>query len=1667
MKSIAIKKSLLIAPIVLGSMLIPFTSAHADYTIDPRFVGNSNIGVKLPLVTSYSFHHGNAPGLPSPVRNGHNVFVGGYWSGKVDVTAHYMFTSMDKLVMLDANGRGSENTATVHGRGFYDANFLAKAGYVGFTEYNIRYPERAAYNVNDNGNNIINILNNPNNNIFFGSIHYNADPSMAEPTYLRSTSPGLKNSYVVSANADGKFTPFDAVNRTYWHNNQQTDRRAVWEGSRLTEVSIDSTQNDIKWLNNTTGVTDNTPDHIAPSGQYLINDNHDGDRKMLSWTTGDTNSNNKYYTTGDTVSFRNMSPIIQDGGKNGGLTAFRNNQVFRQSIWIPDGFDYTDGTARLYAIKTDGSRVDVTSRASFVLSRASYDSVSNWSADGSTTTDMHRLVATVTNIRATGDGDYNNSSTIGYSLIVPTKVNATAHTDKPYAIRGGSQILNGEWHDTGTDKVYIWNPSKPASTPTSSNAVVFNNGSGTDFSENSAFYDGAQYANNKTFRTNEYDGYYVRHNMSASEPVPSNVLSNKGANSSIDTWMHTKPLVFSIPYDNRYVKPIGGNVVRKRNSESSSSATEFEGSVGTNGITGQDTGSAYVITVPATLLNGSRNDGYSWGAAMKYRVNDNIPGKGVQIGSQPFTVDDASGTQNASTVSNYLVTPSSSSYLTTLTKNNTQPFIWYGAESNDTVHFVNGQKYGYVGAFYQISGMNGSAGVGEPMKRFVMSTEVKNGQIPTDVYVYKNNNILWHGSISNNSTQINGEGVSGLGGVSKADMANAFTGSISNSDNKTSSNSSLSAVKKINIQMNDNLRNDKHALYDTEDYFHIAVVVRDDNAAALTNLVNKNNEMGTSVSAFNHLENGLTSDTGVNLNQRISRVLPGGMIMPHDVWPANVTDDSSTTNLNDSSIQAREVYDYRVSQFLGNSSLKTEAYGTPFSMKVDAGSASTPSGTPVVKAYGLDGSVQDVSKDFTFATNGKVVTATMNDAAVNTVGTAAGQVYNKLYVLSVPLKNQTDTSVTVKNQINAWSSINGQELPVSLMSEFIPPETPLLYGYSATSSANSFDPKNPEKDKGKIAANTADGKSKSAQISTAPVQWVIREQLGDMTNHAQKYAYKKFTAEFANIPLFENAKNVSWNVYNEAGTNVSSSFKGVTTSGSGFKITATDAFLQDMSKYGHKYYFVINQTTQNNHKNRAAANAIFGVGGWFNNIRSTMLQFAAKIGIGNTDKTANIPDFDIQHQSNLLQINSTPSNLNEKTSQLNVTGYLSDPSYNIKNVQLTRTVAGYTVTGVALTYADMVRAYDSNKATFTASTPGNVNSTQRITPGSVTVTDMNNKDVTSQYTVNVVDGEKVEVIAKPEALSRLDKLHSVYGQNATGSETDLISFHVDTWGDRSTPTTVTWVATQNINGYDDAKSIERVTIPKAHAGKKEIFVSPAGKNQWQSTDYTLQHMSDLVDLKLKITVPNDLHNKDFTDFIIHDIASEITPFAFDYSATATVALGDNNDRNVGATMKRITQNISSKSLTGSRVIWELPDTIVTQLNTTNALDKMPTYTVIIRNVSMAPSYARTPSQYVPFLQHLTGSTADATKHNDVVKIPVGGVTSSVNGNQSDLNGTYFEGKSGALVDSTIGSVGSGATLGSNSGLINIILPQDAQRQEAYINADESNTSFTGSQPNGY
>ncbi len=77
-----------------------------------------------------------------------------------------------------------------------------------------------------------------------------------------------------------------------------------------------------------------------------------------------------------------------------------------------------------------------------------------------------------------------------------------------------------------------------------------------------------------------------------------------------------------------------------------------------------------------------------------------------------------------------------------------------------------------------------------------------------------------------------------------------------------------------------------------------------------------------------------------------------------------------------------------------------------------------------------------------------------------------------------------------------------------------------------------------------------------------------------------------------------------------------------------------------------------------------------------------------------------------------------------------------------------------------------------------------------------------------------------------------------------------------------------------------------------------------------------------------------------------------------------------------------------------------------------------------------------------------------------MKIPVGGVTSGADGQQSSLTGKYFEGGTGSLVDSTIGSFGSGKNLGSHSGKINIILPHANADQSGYVNGGQSNTTYT-------
>ena len=1781
----------MIAPVVLGAFIVNSSTAHADYTVDPRFTGNPDINVVKSLSQWYSFHHG---GSTEPQRNSQGVFVGGYWSGKVNVTAHYKFISMDELVMLDASADGSDNSATNHGRGFYDANFLAPSGYKDWIQYNIRYPERTSYNVNDNGNQIMNIINNRNNNIFYGAIHYNASTSMAEPEYLRKAHAGLNGSYVVTANADGVFVPFDAVNRTFEHDNQFTDRKAIWHADKLWDISINATKSDIKWLNNTTGVTDNTPDHIAPSGQYLINSNHDGDKKMLSWTTGDTDRNNKYFTTGDTVSFRNMSPIIQDGGKNGGLTAFRSNQVFRQSIWIPDGFDYTDGSARLYAIKTDGSRVDVTSRASFVLSTASYDSVSNWSADGTTATNMHRLVATVTNIKATGNGDYNNASTIGYSLIVPTKVNATAHTDKPYAIRGGSQIINGVWHDTGTDKVYIWNPSKPSPTTTSANATVFKNDSSSDFTENTQFYDDGSYANNKTFRSNENDGYYAWHRMNASDAVPDYVLNNKSSDSSIAPWQSTQPLVFTIPYDNRYVTPVGGMIQRSVNFPSPVISVQGQGqnygwqnpvgdsqtagttgqnlrlegvkiqlnnanatypgdieyqahvqndgwegwvkngqlggtqgrslqmealqirltgelannydvqyrayvngdgwqdwvsngavagttgqgksmgavqvrlvkkanggtpstqtmTVGTNGITGQDTGSSYVITIPASLVNAYRNQNVDWGAVLKYKVKTNIPGKGVQIASIPSTYDEVSGQQNSNTVYNYLESPINTFTFDTVARNGDHlPINKFGSNLNNSIHFVNGQEYGYESQFGNIAKVSGSSGVGEPLRKVQLTASIKPNQIVNAANVYKGNTLVWSGYVQNGNTKLQGSSHANINGLSASDWTSAFDGTITTTDNDPTHNRTVGVGKTVTVTATDSLRNNKTALYDNDD-LHMVLLTDTDDPNNQTNLTSNYGDFGNALTGTLTSSNGLTSDLSDTLSQQVSRVKPGAMIVKHGQWPASLNDNGSSINLNSSSIQGREVFDYRLSQFLGNSNLPTEGYATPLSMTAAYNSQAQPTGVSdiTVKAYDLAGNVTDVTNQFTITINSGKVSAVMNQDAVNAVTGKVGSAYNKLYVLNVPMKNQTDTASTVRNEINGSTMINGQTVNAPYIDEFIPPETPYMYGYSATSASDSFAPSDPEKDKGKIAYGTSDGASTSAQISTAPVQWVIREQLGDMSNpkNPQKYGYAKFNATFPDAALFQNGSNVTWHVYNESGTDVSSKFTGSATTGSGFKIQASDSFLKDMSNYGHKYYFVINQTTQNNHANRLAMAAKAGLGNVFSafrSLKSAMTAFFGAVGIGNTDKTVATQNFDMQSDLNLLQINSTKSGLNEKMSELN-TNPFTNGKYTIQNVALARPLSGYTITGAVSQYATDAREYESYTTSFTAN---GADTEQAVTPSSVKIVDsVNNSDVTSEYNVTVSD-QKVIVVASQKAL---DRLHNYHKTAANANTQDIVTFHVDTWGSRQSDTVATWYATHNINSYNDAQSVERVTIPQAHAGHKEIYVSPAGQNKWQTTDMKLDSISEAIDLKIRVTVPNDLHNKDYTDFIAHYIGSEITPFVNQADATATVMLGENSDYSKGSAMVPTNTNASSNSLNNSRVLWQLPSTLVAELNTTNAINAAPTYTVIIHNIRFTPTTSRTVDQYASYL----------TK-NDQVVIPVGGVTTSSNGSQAPMNGNYFEGRNGAIVDSTIGSLGSGTTLGAHSGQINIILSSANALQEGYVNGGESNTSFTNTGSN--
>ena len=1647
-------RSLLVAPFLLGLAVVgSSTVVHAEsYSVDPRFAGNPDIDVIQSKGITYNFNHGG-----NTYMSGGKV-RGGYWSGDTSVTVQYKYISLNKMVVLANKSTANTivNSSTNHGGGFYDTNFLGKFGYQGWTQNGVSQAEKrtAAKYINagpsvpnnkvdgfDYSNNLLSYISNwSTNGVWYGSMHYNQKSIFTKNEYYYERLSGVQSQYAVYGDANHSFAPFSWINRYFMDSHTQ----ARWDAGPLGQLTI--TNPDIKWINNTTGA-DNYTSYtkgyvIAPSGSYNINDNHDSDKKMLSWPTG--GSNGKYYTTGDKLILRNMSPIIQAGGnygttKNGALWNFLSNQTFKQATWIPSGFDYKSGDVKMYAIKSDGSKVDVTSRFTF-----SWDgSVSNWSDSGSTKTDMQRLVATIKNLNDTSDGGYNNASTVGYSMIVPVTVNSTAHTDAPYAIRGGSQIINGVWHDTGTDRINIWTPSKPATTGTSSNATVFTNDSAADFTENKTFYETGTYANNKTFRSQENDGYFVWHNVAKADAVPDNVLNNKASDSSIGIWQTSQPLVFTIPYDNRYVKPIGGMVVR-----STSSWTTM--TVGTNGITGQDTGSSYIVTIPSTLINASLNQSTNWGVALKYKVNGGLPGGGVKISSLASTTDEISGLQNAGTIYNYLESPTSSFSFDTLSAYGSRDIIsQYASDLNNSVHLVNGQTYGYNTNWNGIAKLSGSSGVGEPVKTIKLTADVKPNQIAGNIRVWKGHTQIWNGYVRSGQTSLIGSTPSSnpINGMSSDDILSSISGTISNAR-------TLNATQHVEVTIAGKVLSDKDFLYDTDD-LHIEIMTDNDSTSNLSNLTSNYGDNGKALTANLTASNGLTDDSSSTLSQFNSRVKPQAMLVKHGQWPANSTDSASDINLSESSIQAREVFDYRITQFLGNSNLPTEAYPTPFKFDVKATDQLSLTDTNlkdvVIKAYDLGGNVKDVTNQFDLSYANKTVTAVMKDQYVKAVTGKVGSAYNTAYVLSIPMKNQSDLSSTIKASINGTSTINGQTATAPYVDEFIPPETPYMYGYSATSSADAFNPKDPEKDKGKIAYGTSDGASTSAQISTAPVQWIIREQLGDMSGNSngQKYNYAKFTATFPNADLFQNGKSVSWKVYNEAGTDVSSQFTGATTAGTGYKIQASAAFLKNMSNYGHKYYFVINQSTENNHANRlgmAYKAGLSNIYTAFTSLKSSMTAFWGSVGIGNTDHSVATQNFDMQTNTNLLQINNFKSGLNEKTSELNVNPF-SNGQYHILTVGVDRPIDGYTVTGATAQYATNARAYESYQTTFNAT---GADDAQQVRANSVKIVDsLTNADVTSQYTVTTKD-QQVVLIAKPEALQRMQNEHKVI---ANANVQDTVTFHVDTWGSRIAKTIGTWTVTHNINGYNDASSIERVLIPKAHAGRKEVYLSHNG-NAWSQSDLELESVNDPVYMKIEVTIPTDLHNKDYTDFIAHYVATEITPYMDLSDANAVIALGtmQNNWDNQGTPMQMVSQNVTNNSLNNSRIVWKIPDSIANELNTTDAFNvqyNWTTYTVIISNIRFTPTAARPVSQYASYIAS-----------DNRIKIPLGGVTTGSKGSQSEMDGNYFEGRNGAIVDPTIGSLGSGTTLGAHSGKINVILPSAPAVQEGYVNGGESNTSFT-------
>lgn len=1675
-------KSLLVVPIVLGVVGVSQQLVHADngtnnYTIDPRFNGNAEIGQTHTVTAKYWFDHAG-PGITNypafddsttPRRNG-------FWAGHRQYSYKYEFLSMNRIKVFANSGsyKVLENTANNSGDGFYDTDDLSRNGVKTFIESGVHTSEKrtaSKYLLRNNRldgfdeiNKIKQYVNDWNKNgIGYGSAHFNQRISFTKNEYYYEFGNGFRTDFLARAeNNSDKIYPMYSIGRAY--NTELHNGTATWYARPLYSMAL--TPAAIKWINNTTTMVNYknwggtaAGGNIAPSGEYKINANHDSDRKMLSWPGGHAATVNKFYTTGDKVVYRNMSPIIQFGinqgvNKNDGLSALVPGQVFKQSVWIPDQLDYKDGTARVYAIKTDGSRQDVTSK--FTIKWDNW--VKNYSRNGSTNSNYHRLVAQVNHLDSKLEGGYNKENTVGYSLMVPLTVNTKGVDRGVYLIRGGSQILDGQWHDTGDDVFKTYYPDKPAAGPTMMNATVYTNDSNTDFTENKKFYD-KEYANNKSFRTNEKDGYFVWHTMKKSPDLPSDVSSNKGSDSGLTTWQNTQPMTITIPYSKGNVKVIGAQVAVKRLNDGY--PIDHRYTIGTNGITGKDNGDSYTITIPATLLNARRNEDTRWGAALKYKVTNQFSGNGITINSTASIHDEPSGNVKSNNVRNYLITPQSRTTFDTGAG-------MFDANANNSVHLLNDQPFAWNTNWqYGYSKAPAATGAGEPLTKQTQSITLKGRQLvdATGVTVFDGaDRAVWTGTLPANGTGT----LVGKGLVSGFDK-NSFTATVKNGRN-------LDADKTVTVTTNAATLNNANYYKPVNGYYRFRINMHTD---ALKD-TEKSSEVTNTVSGygggFHPTANVVSSDNlmpnvSTYLSQVNSAAMPKMLIAKHGRWPSNANDTMNDYNYDHSSIQAREVEDLLVAGYRGNQDTKTEAYSANFQLTAWI-NYNSPNNRALkftslndikIRAYDSSGKVVDVTNDFDIALtedNNHIVAKLKTDVQNRMTG-KSGVHDNRLYIMSAPFKNQTDGKTSIKNVVDAHIWQHGQKYRANQVSEIVPPETPFVYGYSATSAADSFDPKNPEKVQGKIDSGIGDGTNTSAQISTAKVQWVMREQLGDMAyKYPQKYDYSQFYAQFPDAPLFQYGRNPSWHVYNEKGANVSSQFTGSKVGSQGYKISASKNFLSNKSSYGHMYYFVLDTNNQNSHAKRQDMANIATTGktfDWFRDYLSSNSHWYSKMGIGNTVKNVPAQNMDLPHRNNLLAINNVNSGLNETNAQLNDVPFNkdNDSHYKIQNVALNRPTAGYTVSGATGQFTSTGRRYETYKTSFASF--GDVKQEQ-IDKNSVKIKDdVTGKDVTSDYIVTFPDSTHVVVEMKAAAIDRLTKY---YGQEsptkgASGwNASDIVSFKVNTWGDRSKDSKVQWYSTHMINGVTDSKSTEYVTVPKAHAGSKQIYVSPAGQNKWQASDLRLKKVTDLVDLKINVTVPDDLHNANFTDFVIHNIATELTPFASNGSVSATIQLGDNNDYAKGYKMTLKTANPQNLKLNASRDVWEMPSNVVNQLNTTNLVTKSPTYTVILHNLSFAPTgtesnAVRSIEQFSQFLES-----------SNEVKIPVGGVTSGPNGQQSSLTGKYFEGGTGKLVDGTIGSFGSGKNLGSHSGKINIILPHANADQSGYVNGGQSNTTYT-------